>query len=583
MALPKASDTQTLNFAYDGVPFAYVESKAAQLSGSLDFAYNGVPFFAATGPVVSGVVALGMSISETETHTIALGRTRRLPLSTIAETETLSFTLNEAITLPKALKVSTLNFAYDGVPFAYIESNARQETLSLNFAYDGVPFVAAKANSNGIVSLALSLAESLNHTAALRRTRRIVSTIANTEAHTAAFDRARRVNSTIPNTFSIQNPLSRTRRVSTAWANSTAHSMAVRRAVPVSSAVDEAINNSIAANALRPLSLFDSYLQEPAIKVDRQRWNSFTAADTETLNYSIQRALSLVGTVPQTQTLSLGIDRFLEAAIALAQVIELDIDWQPNNLVRFDFTVAQANEHSFGEFRRIREISKFVDEILTHDLLLGRTKLIGSTLQDIEAINLVLNRSRALAANLAELEQVTASLSRRKDIAATINQIESVAINGTRLKLMSFIVQQTQTHADYYLARVKRMNLSVGEFEQHQANFNRARAFIALNDQQQVVGVNVARLREQVIAIAETQGVDAALARLRTLIESIELYSDYTFDVDAVILGDIKYKVDIAWTSWNVVSSNFEGAVIAQTTEQSECFYIEEKRRTFKF
>ena len=48
MTLPVATDLQTLDFTFKGLPFAYVEAKSSIGTSSLDFMFQGLPFVAAT-------------------------------------------------------------------------------------------------------------------------------------------------------------------------------------------------------------------------------------------------------------------------------------------------------------------------------------------------------------------------------------------------------------------------------------------------------------------------------------------------------------------------------------------------------
>ena len=47
MTTPAATDLGTMDWAYLGVPFVNIESKAGQNTNSLDFAYLGIPFVGA--------------------------------------------------------------------------------------------------------------------------------------------------------------------------------------------------------------------------------------------------------------------------------------------------------------------------------------------------------------------------------------------------------------------------------------------------------------------------------------------------------------------------------------------------------
>jgi hypothetical protein len=48
MSLPNAADLDTLDYAFQGLPFVDVETKSGQNTNSLDFAYLGLPFVGAT-------------------------------------------------------------------------------------------------------------------------------------------------------------------------------------------------------------------------------------------------------------------------------------------------------------------------------------------------------------------------------------------------------------------------------------------------------------------------------------------------------------------------------------------------------
>lgn len=55
------------------------------------------------------------------------------------------------MSLPNATDLSTLDFAYNGLPFLDVETNSNQNTNSLDFVFNGLPVFMAISGTTPVV------------------------------------------------------------------------------------------------------------------------------------------------------------------------------------------------------------------------------------------------------------------------------------------------------------------------------------------------------------------------------------------------------------------------------------------------
>lgn len=400
---------------------------------------------------------------------------------------------------------------------------------------------------------------------AVNRTRNQIFAIVKDIEHTAALNRTRTVGTSWGSTITNSTPaVTRTRRNSFSVNKTITHSTAVNR--------DVYFNPEQVAH----------YVIEHGIDYERARTTMFSVANSiekiaalnreRTLNYAVLQVFDLAG----------NIERFRDCAVSVAQSISIDIDIDKRSLTQLSFAVEQSYVHTFASMRRIRTVVKVINEAIEHYALLARTRSSALDITQQELLNWLMYRTRMLAASLTNLQSITPQLSRVRDITNTINQLQTITINATRIKMIGYIVEQAQEFAPYYLERTRKIDYNIGSIEDHQAIFNRARAMVSHINEDETVALNIGRLREQVVNIAQTQGIAAALGRLKVLAAAVELYTDLTIEFDVIKITDIKYQVTMSWNSWQVVSSDKFGAVIKQTAQNATAFFIEEKHRIFK-
>lgn len=150
MALPIKTELQTLDYAFEGLPFAYIEAKDGVETDGLDFAYLGLPFFAADTPAVGGDIAY----ANTSTSAVAYAFNARTNIAFTSTSSSAQSYSRQARTTLLVSNTGTSSESYSHVARSYLATNGSSSTsVAYTASYGGTlpqgPYAPSNAHDTG--------------------------------------------------------------------------------------------------------------------------------------------------------------------------------------------------------------------------------------------------------------------------------------------------------------------------------------------------------------------------------------------------------------------------------------------------
>ena len=292
------------------------------------------------------------------------------------------------------------------------------------------------------------------------------------------------------------------------------------------------------------------------ITANRAVPNSATVGQTEVISSAFVRDRPLLVTSNQVLTINASVQRLREATLTLARTLNYSFTLGSFGIKYLTVNVVETQEFSFGALRRVRGLASTIVEVLEYATSLSREKQAALTIEQLEALELVIDRSRAVASAIQQAYGLTTSLSRQREVKWTLAQVEQIYFANSKLKLMSYIIEQEQALATLYLDRARGIDFSSASLEEVIASFNRARTFIVQDAQTQQLTIDMGRLRTQALFIEQAQGVEAAIDRVRGLLQSVSNTLDISFTLSFLQTRLGTAKLVITWQRWEATATS---------------------------
>jgi hypothetical protein len=187
-----------------------------------------------------------------------------------------------------------------------------------------------------------------------------------------------------------------------------------------------------------------------------------------------------------------------------------------NRLRTLAASISESELHSFRSLARVRAVVEVLNTLTeSFGAVAARDRNLVVSLHTVETVDAVAARARELMAALKELEQTTSSAARRRDIQHTLTQVEAVAVQLHRYRALVAVEQAAEHVATTVAVRERNVvgnDTTVGHATSASTRL-RAMGF-ALDEIEQKT-VNLSRFRHLVATTIQTEGVEAATARIR--------------------------------------------------------------------
>lgn len=261
--------------------------------------------------------------------------------------------------------------------------------------------------------------------------------------------------------------------------------------------------------------------------------------------------------ISQVETNIIALHRLRSAILNIAEVYELDnIDLLKIKL--FNLSITEDTVIDIIALNRSRKMIGVLSETTNLVLDIIRTRRLVPTITQQEAITSAINLVHSLIFTVNETQTMQEVFIRNRTISGIITELENVSFNLGKLKILNMVIAETVDYGNIFVGRVRNNNLNVPELYTLYENIQRVREFIMpVNEAQEVLLLNIGRVRDVMMVVLEEEGVEAALSRLRGIISSIEETTGYVIDIIINRDNPGLFIITISYDTWEYNAGSY--------------------------
>lgn len=261
--------------------------------------------------------------------------------------------------------------------------------------------------------------------------------------------------------------------------------------------------------------------------------------------------------ISQVETNIIALHRLRSAILNIAEVYDLDnIDLLKIKL--FNLSITEDTVIDIVALNRSRKMIGVLSETTNLVLDIIRTRRLIPTITQQEAITSAINLVHSLIFTVNETQTLQEVFIRNRTISGIITELENVSFNLGKLKILNMVIAETVDYGNIFVGRVRNNNLNVPELYALYENIQRVREFIVpVNEVEEVLLLNIGRVRDVMMAVLEEEGVEAALSRLRGIISSIEETTGYAINIIINRDNPGLFKITISYDTWEYNAGSY--------------------------